>query len=94
METEKKPEAKALERIQSKTFVSFEEADAARKSNKDPLVVKRKVFARHDGTFDLVLYGTRKEEKVEAKPAEQKPEEPKVHGLKAKDRRRRDRKAE
>lgn len=96
METEKKLEAKkSLERIQSQTFSNFESAAAVQSKIVlgEPIaeggrnVVKKKIFARHNGTFDLVLYAT-PQAKVETPKLETKPEEPKVHGLKAKDRRR------
>jgi hypothetical protein len=90
---EKKEQAQSLVRIAEKKFGTYEEAKiyAIASLSGVQTVDKTKIFARNDGTFDLVFYARSKTEK----PAEKKTEEiteQKVHGLTAKQRRAREKK--
>jgi hypothetical protein len=100
---EKKLPVKNLERIGEKTFPSYAEAAAVKQkliAADGPAPAKIKIFARYDGTFDVVWYKkievakkdeTKAEErKVEHqnKSMERRAETEKKHGLKAKDRRK------
>src|SRR5690349_19564546 len=105
--TEKKLPVRNLERIVEHKFNAYEQASMAaqrgpkdyafdgetlRKGDKVIPVAKVKIFARNDSTFDVVWYqkiGAEKPQVVEA--AEVKVEEAQ-HGLRAKDRRKKDRK--
>lgn len=94
--SEKKLPVRNLERIAEKNgFTSFDAADVARSLTKVEGATKAKVFARWTGTYDLVWYGPIKPKVEEAAKAEEPKaeEKPKIHGLKAKERRSRDRKA-
>lgn len=91
-ETEKKPEAQGLERIHTLSGLkTFDEADATRKQapSKAAGATKVKVISRNDGTFDVAWYGKKT---VQSKVEEKKKPEEKTHGLKAKDRRRKEKK--
>ena len=81
---ETKLQPKSLQRISEKKYRTYEEAKAAYEVRPEG-TAKAKIFARYDGTFDLVFY--RKPEEPKAKVEETKVEEPKVHGLTAKQRR-------
>ena len=88
-ETETKLQVRNLERIGAKKFNSYEAAAKHRDSlieSKENPISKRKIFARYDGTYDVVWYkkiGT-VQKKDEPEVAPEKPK--KVHGQKSKDR--------
>lgn len=88
--SEKKLPVRNLERIAEKTFVTYIDARHAKDGTASQLncvdVEKVKIFARHTNTYDVVWYKKIGEQVNEVKP-EQKPAEPKVHGLTAKERR-------
>ena len=97
---EKTVPVKNLERIGEKKFATYLEADVARKGgfyalHKDN-IEKLKIFARWDGSFDLVAY--KKVGAVEAKVAApekaSEPQEQKVHGLRSKERKKSPKKAQ
>lgn len=95
---EKKLPVRNLERIAEKKFPSFEDADRARSGGKHEGQVKAKIFARYDGTFDLVFYrkvGTKDAPVKVAQAPETASEAPekKVHGLRSKDRKKSPKKA-
>ena len=54
-ETEKKLPVRNLERISEKKFKTFDAAKANQKVQPEG-TVKAKIFARYDGTYDLVFY--------------------------------------
>lgn len=96
---EKKLPVRNLERIISKSYKSYEDADFQRKvaldMSKPGSVAKAKIFARYDGTFDLVLYKKIQAIKVDVGsiPPEQAGEviekvKQKIHGQKSKDRKK------
>jgi hypothetical protein len=90
-----------LERVGEKKFQSYEDAVtaknaqiAAQVSNGKSAPAKVKIFARYDGTFDVVVYKKIQTavEKV-IKVAPEKPVEA-VHGQKSKDRKKSPKKAQ
>jgi hypothetical protein len=91
---ETEPQARGLERIdETMHFREFEDADSRRNAMRaTPGIEKLKIFARYDGTYDVVAY-----RKIGSKPIEEKvvvsevePIVEKVHGLKAKERRKKE----
>ena len=99
--TEKKLPVRNLERISEKKYGSYEAAAAGRQqviSADGPAPAKVKIFARYDGTFDVVSYRTIAKEapKKAAKAPETTSEVPekKVHGLRTKDRKKSPKKAQ
>ena len=108
---EKKLPVKNLERVHEQKFQSYEDAVQARKNLGPGLtfggqtIVKQKVFARYDGTYDLVLYkniGAPPAKEAMQKAFDATPEvmgeaavkaAKAVHGLKSKDRKKSPKKA-
>lgn len=98
--SEKKLPVKNLERIAQVTaLTSYEAALDAKKNKVVPgrKAQKIKIFARHNGTFDVVWYAkVLTEVEKSSAPVSKTVEEVErtvVHGLKAKDRRKKDRKS-
>jgi len=93
--TEKNLPVRNLERISEQKFKTYAAASEVRgftqvwKKGEEP--VKSKIFARNDGTFDLVFYrkivlvGEKIVASMETTPAAEEPK--KQHGLTAKERR-------
>jgi hypothetical protein len=84
-----------LKRIGEKKFRDYAAAAAYRQSilsAKEPAKPKKvKIFARWDGSFDVVGYDPIDRAPVKAAPAPERapePQEQKVHGLKSKDRKK------
>ena len=108
METnETKLPVRNLERIISKSYKTYEDADFQRKTtldmSKPGSVAKAKIFARYDGTYDLVLYKkiettgvkivkTAVEESADGQEVTVTHKRVPVHGQKSKDRKKDQRK--
>ena len=102
MTDEIKQPARNLERISERKFSSYETAKAARDiltvqpmsdTTKELVaqLAKAKIFARYDGTFDLVFYKkieTPGQKVVKALEETVEAQKPVVHGQKSKDRKK------
>ena len=103
-----KTNARNLERISEKKYNSYEAAAAAKAIlTVDPMTettkkliaetAKAKIFARYDGTFDLVFYRkiqTPGQKVIKALEEAVEAQKPVVHGLKSKDRKKSPKKAQ
>jgi len=84
--TETKEQVKSLVRIGEKKVGTYKDASQLRELGpKVKGVLKTKIFARRDGTYDVVWYG--KPEVEKKKEATEEMGEKKQHGLTAKERR-------
>ena len=84
-----------LERVSEEKFKSFEEADKFRREGLSATAkavsppAKVKIFARYDGTFDVVWYRKINDPVQKAvEVVDQKVISEKIHGLKSKDRKK------
>lgn len=97
---EKKVATRNLERISTRTYRTYEDADYQRHAAKQlsgPALAKAKIFARYDGTYDLVLYKkieTPGQKVIKALEEAVEAQKPVVHGQKSKDRKKSPKKAQ